>query len=84
MRAKGKCFSPEDNGLSEVLHLPELVVPSGETDCKVAQRHWAVGVSLRAKGECFSAEDNGLSEVLHLPELVIPGGELICKVARRR
>ena len=84
MRAKGKCFSAEDNGLSEVLHLPELVVSNGETDCKVAQRRWAVGVPLRTKGKCFSVEDNGLSEVLHRPELVVLGGEPICKVAQRR
>ena len=36
---KVECFSVEDNGVMEVLHSPEQVVLSGETICKVVQRH---------------------------------------------
>ena len=38
MRAKVECFVVEDNDLIEVLHCPELVVPSRELNCKVDQR----------------------------------------------
>ena len=80
MRAKVKCFSVEDNGLIEVLQLPELVVPSGEMICKVGQRRRPIGVPVRAKAECFSVEYNGLIEVLQYPELPVPIGEMNCKV----
>ena len=83
MREKAECFSVEDNGLIEVLHSPELVVPSGEINCKAVQRHGPIRVPLRAKAECFSVEDNGFIEVLHSPELVVPSEETICKVVQR-
>ena len=63
MQAKFECFSVEDNGLIEVLHCPELLVPSGETICKVVQRLWP----MMAKDKCFSAKANGLVGVLHYP-----------------
>ena len=37
LRTKVECFSVEDNGLIEVFHCPELIVRSGEINCKVAQ-----------------------------------------------
>ena len=84
MREKGECFSVEANGLIEVLHCPELVVPSGEIFCQVVQRRRPIRVSLRAKSECFAVEDNGVTEVLHCPELVVPSGEMKYKVIQRR
>ena len=71
MRAKGECFSADNNGLSEVLHFPELAVPSVEMTCKVVQRRWPIRILLRAKAKCCSLEDNGLGEVLHHPELFV-------------
>ena len=72
-------FSAEDNGLVEILHFSELIIPIGETNCEVAQRQRPMKVSLRAKDEGFSAEDNGLVEVLHGPKQIVPIGEMNCE-----
>ena len=63
-----ECLSDEDNGLFEVLHCPELIVPSGEINCKVVQGHWATRAPLRAKVEGISVGDNSLIEFFHCPE----------------
>lgn len=77
---KVKFFSVEDDGLLEALYAPELLVPSGETECKEVQREIAVRVSFRSKSEYFSAEDISLIEVLHCPELAVSHSERVCKV----
>jgi hypothetical protein len=61
---KVKRFSDEDNGPIEILHHPEPIVPGGETNCKVVQRHRSIRVPLWAKVKCISIENNRLIEVL--------------------
>ena len=72
MRVKLKCFAVEAMiGPIEILHCTELLVPSGEINCKVGQkaRSKRVLVFLWEKVEGFPVEDNGLIEVPHPPTL---------------
>ena len=75
LRVKVECFSAKDNGLTKVLHRPELLGPGGETKCKAIQSARSKRVSFQAKVECSSVEDNGFIEVIHRPEPLVPSGE---------
>ena len=77
--AKSECLSAEHNNLIEVLHCPELLVPSGETKGRVVQRHRPVMMTLWAKVEGFLVKDNGLIEVRDCPESIVPRGEMNSK-----
>ena len=81
-REKGECFSAEANGLMEVLHHLNSLVPNGEISRKVVQRARSQRMPLRAKGEYFSAENNGLIEVLYFPKLLAPSGKIKGKVVQ--
>ena len=74
-----ECFSAKDNSRVEVLHRPELVVPSGKSNCKVIQRDSSKRVSLRDMVKCFSVEDNGPLEVPCRSQLAVTIIEMICK-----
>ena len=78
--AKSECLSAEHNNLIEVLHCPELLVPSGETKGRVVQRHRPVMMTLWAKVEGFLVKDNGLIEARDCPESIAPRGEMNSKV----
>jgi len=67
--AKVEIFFSEDNGLVEALHSPDLLVPSEETKCKIAQRDIP---PLWAK-----------VEVLRPPKLRVPREEINRKPSQR-
>ena len=74
--ASFRCFSVYDNGFAEVLHCPELVVPSGEISYKVAQRNGLLGIPQWVEFQSFSTEANGRVEILHLARLIVPRYEV--------
>ena len=83
LREKFEHFSTKDKGLIKILHSPDVIIPSGETNCKVNQKTRSVRVPLWAKLNCFSVKGNGCVEVLQRPKLVISSGELNHEVVQR-